>query len=416
MRELQAIPEEASIAIEETVAAAVKEIAGTKTTKELHANGYRYWYYFSRKHGYYRAMRPREWIERYVKIRDKSGTIRPLILNRSQRLFYARVLRMVRAKVPVRIIILKARQLGFSTLIQAIFFEQFCRDSQVRALIIAHKKDTSTNLLQMAHTMREWMSRPDGWGERVLGERERYGMRFKWSSAARFQVSLGEPYWNSELITSAETQDPSHGHTFSLLHMSETSRWQNAGQVIKGILNTLPMTPGSMAFSESTANGDSGYFRDTFDEAWRQRDLSMRDSKRTTPWDAMFFPWYQHEEYYWSKTIAPGESLTEEMAREIRDSLDEEEQVLLRQTYLARGEGIRKVNYDQLLWRRMKIQELGGQVDEFHEQYPAFPHEAFLASGRPAYDGKEIRRRMSAASGPLWRGDLCDDAPQELVA
>ena len=64
-------------------------------------------------------------IRRFLKIRDKEGQLIPLVLNEPQRRLYGVVKEQWEAGKPVRIIILKARQMGFSTVTSAIVFIQF---------------------------------------------------------------------------------------------------------------------------------------------------------------------------------------------------------------------------------------------------------------------------------------------------
>ena len=64
----------------------------------------------------------REYIEHCLKIRTKSGAVIPFRLNPAQEKLYAAARRQQEAGAPVRLIILKARQLGFSTLTEGLIF------------------------------------------------------------------------------------------------------------------------------------------------------------------------------------------------------------------------------------------------------------------------------------------------------
>jgi len=61
---------------------------------------------------YRRRLRRREWIETFMRIQAKSGSIIPLKLNNEQRQVECMILRMERAGLPVRITQAKARQVG----------------------------------------------------------------------------------------------------------------------------------------------------------------------------------------------------------------------------------------------------------------------------------------------------------------
>jgi hypothetical protein len=62
------------------------------------------------------------YIEKYIKIRNKEGKIVSFKLNNPQQKLYNIIKEQKQARKPVRIIILKARQMGFSTLTESILF------------------------------------------------------------------------------------------------------------------------------------------------------------------------------------------------------------------------------------------------------------------------------------------------------
>ena len=64
----------------------------------------------------------REYIEKLLWIRTKEGDETRLVLKPAQRKLYEAVKQQVEAGKPVRIIVLKARQMGFSTLISGLIF------------------------------------------------------------------------------------------------------------------------------------------------------------------------------------------------------------------------------------------------------------------------------------------------------
>lgn len=356
-----------------------------------------------------RRMSRREWIEANFYIQAKNGDIIPLKLNRAQRRFECWVLRMERAGVPIRIIILKARQLGFSTYVQAIMFEKVLRGSRVRALIVADTNERSEILLAMAHLANVEMPKPE-WMQNIVVKEVKKGNHTswvaergidedcdgKWDFRMRSKAS-SSLMWDSPLdgtikVTSAEVAAPGRGGTRQLLHMSETAYWANAGQKAAGVLGSLPKIPGTYAFNESTANGASGWFYDDFWRGWKERDVKLEN--RVFPWVSLFFAWFEHEEYYWTKAWGQGRSMSEKEQRQIVDTLDENEEWLLKQTYFRRwtpddewvqterngklvwarkGVGVRKVGLDQLKWRRTMIQdpEIHHDLNKFRQEYPA---------------------------------------------
>lgn len=69
------------------------------------------------------SINTRSYIENYIKIRDKKGNVIPLTFNEPQLKYYNIIKRLHEQRKPIRIIILKARQMGFSTETEAIIFK-----------------------------------------------------------------------------------------------------------------------------------------------------------------------------------------------------------------------------------------------------------------------------------------------------
>ncbi len=76
-------------------------------------------------------------------IRSKDGAIIPLELNAVQRLVHARLEAALKAYGRVRALILKARQPGVSTYVEARFYWQVTRRRGVRAYILTHLRDAT---------------------------------------------------------------------------------------------------------------------------------------------------------------------------------------------------------------------------------------------------------------------------------
>ena len=70
------------------------------------------------------AVNTKKYIEQFLQIRTKSAEVVPLRLNAPQQKLYAALAAQARAGKPLRAIVLKARQMGFSTLTEAMIFKQ----------------------------------------------------------------------------------------------------------------------------------------------------------------------------------------------------------------------------------------------------------------------------------------------------
>lgn len=74
---------------------------------------------------------------RNLKIKTKAGTLEPLVLNAAQKKYAATVFEQLKQGKPVCIIILKARQMGFSTVTEALFYYLSSLQEAKNAFIVA---------------------------------------------------------------------------------------------------------------------------------------------------------------------------------------------------------------------------------------------------------------------------------------
>jgi hypothetical protein len=357
------------------------------------------WYWHERG-GWQRIrtrMSRREWIERHVKIKTKGGEVQPLKLNQAQRVLEAKILRMERAGLPVRIQILKGRQLGMSTYIQAVLFWAVMTIPLFRVLMVAHRKSTMKSIFAKIHFMRRRLCKQDG-----------KPFDFLVPVKSREALEIADPIGGSIIIDSAEVDEPGHGETVDGVHNTETSRWPNAAEKAKGIDQVIPEKPWTYAFDESTANGDTGYFRDKF---WRceakQSGENVDDEEEfASGWQAIFLAWWLDPQYRWSAIF--GKPPTEEHVAKIESTLTDDERWMLRQQYLVHGKGWVNVDYDCIAWWRYFLQEkLNGDTGKLLEQYPPSPRHAFIATGRPCFETELLDRvELNCQRDPIWRGEI----------
>ena len=276
-------------------------------------------------------------------IRTKSGELKPLIPNPAQNLLLAKVQKCLDEKRPVRIRILKARQLGFSTLIEAIIYAFTSRREGFNSLVIADDDDGSAKLFAMNKLFHEKLApefRPD----------------LKKSN----EIALEFSGLNSRIdIDTSRNKNAGRGDTYQIIHKSESSRFAYPKEVNLGIANAVPDLPSTMIFDESTANG-MNHFQEDWDKSVAHKD----------GYESLFVPWYMDENY---SMPVYGEFVR-----------DDEERDLAAQALKDYGMTLTDA---QLLWRRYAIpHKCGGDRSLFKQEYPATPEESFLASGRPRFD------------------------------
>ena len=304
-----------------------------------------------------RLLHCREYIEKLLKIRDKRGRIVPLVLNAPQARLYDTIRELREQGIPVRVIVLKARQMGFSTVIEAILFWGTATARNVVALVVAHQEDATNNLFTMAKRFYDYLP------ERLRPMRKASNAR-ELLFAAPTKASPGTAGLDSSIrIATAGGHGVGRSFTLKLAHLSEFAFWPgDKAETLNGIMQAVPDEADTMVFIESTANGFD-QFKDLWDEAVDAWGRGDRDG-----WCPFFAAWWQMAEY--RRKVPPGFQRT-----------DEEET-------LAEAYGL---DDEQLSWRRWCIKiNCSGDVKKFRQEYPSSPDEAFVASGSCIFDQEAI--------------------------
>src|SRR5258706_2729864 len=197
--------------------------------------------------------------ERFVYIDEEGHGIRPLFpLWESQRCALDRIAQIeldrVTHKHPdgILINILKARQLGMSTLAEALVAHRILTRTHTRALAGADVEDQASYLFSMVSRIYDnlpWFLQP----ERTI---MRTGKEMGFSNGSFIRTAWGKST-RGELqeITGRQKGHIGRGKTFSVVHISELSTWDNPGQLDDALLQAIPMSPLSLVILESTPKG-----------------------------------------------------------------------------------------------------------------------------------------------------------------
>lgn len=324
-----------------------------------------------RKEGTAALQDTRTYIERYLRIKTKRARIEPFHLNAAQERLYDALMEQDRAGKPMRAIVLKARQMGFSTLAEAMIFHMAATEENRNGLIVAHRQDSTRNLFEMSKRYYDF-----------LPEELRPMMR---ASNAQ-EILFDNPDKNAE----RRAQNPGLGSrircqtaggggigrsdTLQMVHASEFAFWPgDKKETWIGVMQAVPAERGTLVIVESTANGF-----DEFHELWESAVNGEND------FIPMFFPWFELPEY--RKPVPPGTEWTA-AEREMREryGLDDE----------------------QLAWRRWCIKNnCAGDEEKFRQEYPGYPEEAFLTSGNAVFDADLVAMRLQECQTPLRIGQF----------
>lgn len=278
---------------------------------------------------------PRLFAQTFLKILNKQKELRSFYWNRAQIHFHAHR--------TGRDLILKARQLGFSTYVQGEMFRRTV--TTTRSTITLAHDDTTTSLL------------------RRIADRYWENCKFNNIQPARKYANstlTTYPELSSEaIIAKAGSQDVGRGTTLTDFHGSEVAFWPDAEKIISGAMQGG--TPDVIL--ESTPNGAQGYFYE-----------KCMDGGGV--WTLHFYPWWWDDCYRIDDDTADIHYSDEEMALVLQHALTP----------------------SQIRWRREKVKELGRL---FLQEYPEDPITCFLTSGN-SYFG-DLTGVFTASRNAVWQ-------------
>jgi hypothetical protein len=296
--------------------------------------------------------------------------------------------------------VLKARQMGLSTLFEGLIFQDTSTRENKNSLIIAHEEQASSNLFNMSKLYYDYI--PD-----AIKPMKKYanGKVLSFENPTNDDAEKAKnPGLRSKIsIATAGSGEVGRSSTIHNLHASEVAFFPDAKVTMLGLLQAIPDQPNTLAVLESTANGVGDWFHDMWVKA-------ERGENEFTP---IFLPWHIQPEY-----TRPFRSEGERL-----QFIDEVDTTSIN----ASGETVRTyeyelmqkfdLTYEQLNWRRwtMKNKCQGDEI-LFMQEYPSTPEEAFISSGRPKFSIQALRKYQTITKEPVKRGYLMEkDGRIELV-
>jgi hypothetical protein len=300
------------------------------------------------------------WASRCAFIRTKEAKIVPLKLNRGQRKLLECCTEQLEQRGYIRLIILKGRQMGSSTYVEAFLYWWVSQREAQKAVVVAHDKPATANIFTMTQRLHNRM--PEAVKPSTARSSTTELVFDKLDSAYRIATAGGDGIVRSDTITAA--------------HLSEAAWWPANSAVANysGLMDTMPsgkVARGTIAFEESTANG--------FNWFWEHCDAAR---KGESDWRFVFLPWFWMDEYT-ADVPADFERLPDEV------DLDSA-------VFAEFGEHL---SDGQLMFRRLKVAEKGR--DLFRQEFPCTADEAFLTSGRPVFNPDRVVEMQKKRKEPL---------------
>ena len=341
------------------------------------------------------------WAAVFVYIKRKGGGEDILFrLSRPQRRFVERLERLRKAGKPIRIVLLKARQWGGSTVSQLYMaWLQLVHKVGLNSLIIAHQgagsdeiKDMFDRMIkaypvEMLHKLGEAY---DANEPKLVGVGK---------SGSIYRV----PQRNCKIkIGTAERPDSCRGGDYNLVHLSEVGLWKategkKPEDIVRSACSGVLYRPYTMIVYESTANGTGNFFQREYDMA----------SKGKSQFEAMFVSWFDIEIY-----STPVDDILS-FAANLYDNRNNDNVASSREEsgkYLwwlwVKGATLEAIHW--YILERAKYNKHASMASE----YPSDDVEAFVHSGTMVFDKYKVEAFKKYCKEPRFVGDVYADADE----
>lgn len=267
-------------------------------------------------------------------------------------------------------IILKARQLGFSTAIQVFILDHALFNNDRQCGVIAQglseaRAIFASKILYPYVRLPSWLKT----GSRAITSKTGTAIYFANDSYVRIAVSF-------------------RSGTLQVLHISEYGKIcaafpLRADEVQSGSLNAIH--EGSLLFVESTAEGATGNFFEMSVESMELLESGIDLSKLDFKFH--FYPWFDDPKYVLPVPDS-GLKLTKKWIK-----------------YFTSVEAASKVmlSDEQKNWY---IKKESSQKGKMKQEFPSTPMEAFLTSGRKVFDSDDLMRAEGRCTKPLLVYDV----------
>ncbi|QDH19784.1 terminase large subunit domain-containing protein [Saccharibacillus brassicae] len=314
----------------------------------------------------------------FIKIIDNNSQVIPFVMNDEQSDFIGKMQKFN--------IILKSRQIGFSTMSLGYCLFNAVKYPNTRYMIVSLSNESVSGLFNTLKFMNDNLPRDkfsfpntvrDNRGELVL------------NNGSRIQVASAE----------GKSSGIGRGQTFNYILLSEYAFYPgDQSKILVSLEQALAKNDKSKLVIETTANGAANFYYDLFQRSWKGK----------TNYNATFYGWISsaHRKQFkyeidlaeeWYRAKNKGQRLHESDLSKIQQKLFEDGATL-----------------GQLMWREWK---LSGMADsDFQQEFPSNPTEAFKTSGQNVFDQAKILERLEYIPEPLDKFELQSELPELLYS
>ncbi len=291
---------------------------------------------------------------------------------------------------PGRFQILKSRQLGFTTLLNAM---EVWLCMQIPGFTVMFMIDKDVHMAEKRNEIIRWVEEATEKYPELPGLKRRAGKVLEFDNGARI------------LLESGMAPNPGTSEMLDMLHLSERPKYpkNRSAEIKASIFPTLQDKPYTLLVDESTAEGN-----DDFKLDWdRLHSGEQYGSAEIIP---VFFAWFTSLEYTEvipSRHVEPNgrlRFLNEDLEL---SEIDGDGRVIQNEQEYAEKY---KLTDEQVYWRRMQIKgKYNGDKAIFDQEYPTTADHAWSAIGARYIGSQIIKQLYHWSRDPIFIGDIQHD-------
>lgn len=307
-----------------------------------------------------------------IKHKD-TGRVGPFILNRPQR----RVVKMLeedrRAGRPMRMIVLKARQWGGSTVVEMYMaWLQLVKATHTHAIVCGSEKTGAQVVLNLYSDMLAHYPEELWEGEKKPNIRTHNGI---------FQLAERD---NRIYVAASTNPNAIRGVDAALVHLTEVAYWKSTPSkdpwdAVRAIYCSVAVAPMTMIVLESTADGVGSFFH----EEW------LRSERGESDFRPVFVAWHEIDRY------RLGFSEKAEM-RKLWEGMDAYERMLWDEEHLT---------LEQIHWYHRRRRELK-EHSKMKSEFPSTALEAFCCTSTAVFSAEKVALMRENCCEPQVFGDV----------
>jgi hypothetical protein len=313
----------------------------------------------------------------------KDGDKAVFTMNRAQKHFFDNFLNV--PKPFHRHVILKSRQLGFTTFIDLFILDSILFSPNKEGIVIAHKVQDATEIFD----------KKIDFAIRNMAEDVK-GAFFKINQKSSRKIQIVLDYGPEQGSTSSIAVSISgRSGTYHLVHISEFAKMcamfpKRAEEVERGTFPTVPFD--GFIFIESTAEGMAGRFYEMFQQNWITRD-NITPQLSQVQFLPHFYNW-QYDDMEMKKIYECVPTDKMEVCEIDWASYQQEHNLT-----------DKEITYYYMKWLQFGGKNSPDAIKSLMQEYPTTQEEAFLSTGQTYFSTAKVAKLLQEAT-PGVRGEL----------